>query len=433
MQFRSSLATEESVTENIFNAISIYMPYSLASRNITAEAMTGVTVDADNYAVLTVNADNYKDILAGTALYDWKPVFNDDTNFEVTLYLIVFDDTGFSATVGDKSIEWNPLSKAFGDLYFISFFKTMFSEHRNGNKVESDPAEATDYNDSNYFDMLLCLSYLCENEASLSFCLAEVAVDVLAKATETDSNPCKVQSLSRADETEHCTTLTGSTLADRAEYAWGYLNLIAPDHTMLYVHNGAFMTSIILAKWFEEKNESGMYLGNKLAKIRLNNARVKPTGLPSPLNSDVNLNLDKTVYTNLDEKHVGYFISVSSASDSNAELVRDRTIGNFPTNAYMMSKWICYQTSQDCANMVTANATLTKPYLTNQATYDAIKQLLLNNIQKMALTGRLVNAELNFPPLSDVVKGQTITGTGVWSATYVDDIESVRLTGTINF
>ena len=51
----------------------------------------------------------------------------------------------------------------------------------------------------------------------------------------------------------------------------------------------------------------------------------------------------------------------------------------------------------------------------------------------MALTGRLVNAELNFPPLSDVVKGQTITGTGVWSATYVDDIESVRLTGTINF
>lgn len=433
MQFRSSLATEESVSENIFNAISIYMPYSLASRNITADAMSGVEVTADKYAVLTVNVDNYNDILAGTALYDWKPVFNDDTNFDVTLYLIVFDDTSFAVTVGDKSIEWSPLKKAFEDLYFISFFKTMFSEHRNGKKVESDPAEATDYDDSNYFDMLLCLSYLCENEASLSFCLAEGAVDVLAKATETDDNPCKVQSITRADETAHCTTLTGSTLADRAEYFWGYLNLIAPDHTMFYIHNRAFMTAVILAKWFTEKNESGMYLGNKLAKIRLSNSRVKPTGLPSPLNSDVNLNLDKSVYTILDEKHVGYFISISSASDSNAELVRDRTIGNFPTNAYMMTKWICYQTSQNCANMVTANDTLTKPYLTNQETYDAIQQLLLNNIQSMALTGRITNVELNFPPLAEVVQGQTITGTGVWEATYIDDIESIRISGTVNF
>lgn len=433
MQFRSSLATEESVSENIFNAISIYMPYSLASRNITADAMSGVEVTADKYAVLTVNVDNYNDILAGTALYDWKPVFNDDTNFDVTLYLIVFDDTGFAVTVGDKSIEWSPLKKAFEDLYFISFFKTMFSEHRNGKKVESDPAEATDYDDSNYFDMLLCLSYLCENEASLSFCLAEGAVDVLAKATETDDNPCKVQSITRADETAHCTTLTGSTLAERAEYFWGYLNLIAPDHTMFYIHNGAFMTAVILAKWFTEKNESGMYLGNKLAKIRLSDSRVKPTGLPSPLNSDVNLNLDKSVYTILDEKHVGYFISISSASDSNAELVRDRTIGNFPANAYMMTKWICYQTSQNCANMVTANDTLTKPYLTNQETYDAIQQLLLNNIQSMALTGRITNVELNFPPLAEVVQGQTITGTGVWEATYIDDIESIRISGTVNF
>ena len=433
MQFRSSLVTEESVSENIFNAISIYMPYSLASRNITADAMAGVEVTADKYAVLTVNVDNYNDILAGTALYDWKPVFNDDTNFDVTLYLVVFDDTSFAVTVGDKSIEWSPLTKAFEDLYFISFFKTMFSEHRNGKKVESDPAEATDYDDSNYFDMLLCLSYLCENEASLSFCLAEGAVDVLAKATETDNNPCKVQSITRADETAHCTTLTGSTLADRAEYFWGYLNLIAPDHTMFYIHNGTFMTSVILAKWFAEKNESGMYIGNKLAKIRLSNSRVKPTGLPSPLNSDVNLNLDKSIYTILDEKHVGYFISISSASDSNAELVRDRTIGNFPANAYMMTKWICYQTSQNCANMVTANDTLTKPYLTNQETYDAIQQLLLNNIQSMALTGRITNVELNFPPLAEVVQGQTITGTGVWEATYIDDIESIRISGTVNF
>lgn len=433
MQFRSSLATEESVSENIFNAISIYMPYSLASRNITADAMSGVEVTADKYAVLTVNVDNYNDILAGTALYDWKPVFNDDTNFDVTLYLIVFDDTSFAVTVGDKSIEWSPLKKAFEDLYFISFFKTMFSEHRNGKKVESDPAEATDYDDSNYFDMLLCLSYLCENEASLSFCLAEGTVDVLAKATETDNNPCKVQSITRADETAHCTTLTGSTLADRAEYFWGYLNLIAPDHTMFYIHNGAFMTAVILAKWFTAKNESGMYLGNKLAKIRLSDSRVKPTGLPSPLNSDVNLNLDKSVYTILDEKHVGYFISISSASDSNAELVRDRTIGNFPANAYMMTKWICYQTSQNCANMVTTNDTLTKPYLTNQETYDAIQQLLLNNIQSMALTGRITNVELNFPPLAEVVQGQTITGTGVWEATYIDDIESIRISGTVNF
>ena len=121
MKFRSTLATEENVSENPFNAISIYVPKSLASANINAEALDPATVTADNYAVIAVTVDNYNSVLASTGnlLTQWLPVFNDGTNSSVTLYLIVFDDTDFAPTLAEKAIEWAPLKKAFEELYFI--------------------------------------------------------------------------------------------------------------------------------------------------------------------------------------------------------------------------------------------------------------------------------------------------------------------------
>ena len=101
MRFRSRLAETEGVAENLFNAISIYVPKSLAQAQLSAESYDPTTVTADNYAVIAVTVDNYKNVLAdGSALLSqWLPVFNDGTNFEVKLYIIVFDDTGFAPTV----------------------------------------------------------------------------------------------------------------------------------------------------------------------------------------------------------------------------------------------------------------------------------------------------------------------------------------------
>ena len=420
MKFRSSLASTEEIDLNIFNAISIYVPKSLALANISADSYDNDAVTADSYAVITVTVDNYAKVLTegGDLLSQWLPVFNDGTNGSVTLYLIVFDDTDFEPVVTATEITWSPLSKAFDDLYFISCFKTLFST-------------SYDSTDANYHDLALCLSYKCSLESTLSMCLLELKL-VVPEGDE-DTNDVKILSLTRGDETTYCTTLVGTDTATRRQYFWGYVNLMGGSHTWLIVHNGTYMYPIVLGKWFEQPNASGQFIGNKLQKIRLSGSKVKPTGLPSPLNTDVNLNLDEKWYTNLDAKNVGYFISISDNSENNAELLRDRTVENFPVTAYLMSKWIDYEASMALANYATAQETLTNPVLANPETYKYIQRLVQGVINTMASTGRLTNITLSFPPYAQAKKGNSFEGVAVWSAVYVDDFEGVDVSGSIAF
>lgn len=433
MKFRSSLATEENISENLFDALSIYLPKSLASNNLADGSFDPAEITADKYAVVTVTVDNYKEELkdTGSLLSQWLPVFNDGANSAVTLYIIIFDDTGFAPTVGDKAIAWSPLSKAFNELYFISFFKTMFSEHYDGSKVENDPAQEGDYDDSNFFDMTLCLSNLCQNESTLSFCLCELKVAVPENGT--DTNIAKIMSETKAEEVATASTLTGSTVATRAKNFWGFMNLIGMNHSQIIVHNGNFMLPIILGSWFTRPNTTGLYVGNKLAKIRLTGDKVKPTGLPSPLDSNVNLNLEKSISDILDEKVVGYFLSISDNSRNNAELIRDRSGSNFPITAYMISKYIDYKTSQDMANFVSSLTTLTNPVLANAEAYEQLQGLLASNIQLFAGLRRLEQVTIQFPPFSEAKKGNSFEGIAVWSAVYIDDLESVNISGSIQF
>lgn len=427
MKFRSSVASTETSDLNIFNAISIYVPKSLASANLDASSYDESTVTADNYAVITVTVDNYTDVLASGSqlLSQWLPVFNDGTNSEVTLYVIVFDDTGFAPSLTAGAITWAPLTKAFEELYFISVFKTMFDTDYTS-LTEGDTPTV-----NNYADLALCLSYLCATESTLSVDLLEVAVTVPTGTT--DSNTIKILSHTRGEETAQCTTLVGTDASTRAEYLWGYVNLMGGSHTWIIVHNGSYMFPIVLGKWFEATNASGQFVGNKLAKIRLSGSSVKPTGLPSPLNSDVNLNLASSWYENLDEKYVGYFISISDSTANNAELIRERTLENFPVTAYLISKWIDYTASQTLAEYATATSTLTNPVLANEKTYSYIQQLVQSTINTFASTGRIVDVALNFPAYADAKQGQTFSGTAVWSATYIDDLEGVEISGSITF
>lgn len=432
MKFRSSLASTEEIDENLFNAISIYVPKSLAQAQFAETAYDADAVSGKKFAVITVTADNYAKVLSATGgLYSqWLPIWNDGANVAVTLYCIVFDDTGFAPAVGAGAITWEPLSYAFGELYFISYFKCLFSEHYDGKVAgEGNPVE---YDDSNYFDLALCLSSLCEGESTLSCFLCEAHLDVYEEGEE-DPNVCKVMSLSRGDETNHCVTMQGTTKADRAEYFWGYVNLIGGNRTFLVIHNGSIMLPIVLASWFTEPNDSGQYIGNKLAKIRLTGSKVKPTGLPSVLNSDVNTNIGSYIYDNLDAKHVAYFNSISGNSLNDAQMFSDRTVANAPVTAWQMAKWIDYQTSQDLANWRDARSTLTKPVLCNEAAYAQIQGMLVSNIQAFIGTGRLTNITLDFPPFSEAKKGNDLEGIMVWKATYVDDLGGVTITGSVEF
>lgn len=439
MKFRTAFAANEDVSENLFNALSIYIPKSLAKAQFAEGAYDEDKVDADNYAVITVTVDNYAKVFASTgALYaQWLPVFNDGTNMDVTIYCLVFDDTNFAPTLGAAGLDWKPLTKLFQDLYFISYFKFMFDLDYTGadttvTETDEEGEETTKTVSSTYFDRALCLSTLCEGEATLSFFLCEAHLDVY-KEGEEDTNACKVMSLSRGDETSHCLTMEGTTAQDRAEYFWGYLNLIGGNRTFFTIHNGSVMLPIVLASWFTEPNDSGEYIGNKLAKIRLQGSKVKPTGLPSPLNTDVNLNIGSYIYDNLDAKYVAYFISIDGTTLNNAEMVRDRNVQNFPVTAIMIGKWIDYNTSQDVANWRDARDTLTKPVLCNEEAYAAIQGMLISNVQKFSGTGRIVNAQFDFPPFTEAKQGTDLTGTMVWRATYIDDLGAVTMTGTIEF
>lgn len=432
MKFRSTLKTEENVENNLFNAVSIYVPKSLAAANLASGSYTPSEVTADKYAVIAVTVDNYTSVLAAGSvlLSQWLPVFNDGTNSAVTLYVIVFDDTSFAPAVTANALTWQPLTKAFNELYFISFFKTLFSEHYDGSKAKTEPSAETDYDDSNYFDMALCLSYLCEMESTLSFDLIELKVAV---PNGSDTNICKIMSQTEAEELAHCTTLVGSSREDRAQYFWGYWNLIGNKHSEVHLHNGAFMIPIILGAWFEKPNVTGEYVGNKLAKLRLTDSKVKPTGLPSPLNGAVNLNLSNDITAILDAKVVGYFISIADNSDNNAEFIRDRSGSNFPITAYMISKFIDYKSAQDTAKYATRVTTLTKPVLANKKTYEHIQEILVGNIQNFAGLGRLDNLVVKFPPYAEAKQGQWFKGTAVWSAVYIDDLEGVEISGSISF
>ena len=435
MKFRASLVDTTEISENLFNAISIYVPKSLAENNLASGAYDPEEVTATTYAVIPVTVDNYKEVFkSGSALLNqWSEVFNDDTNISVTLYIIVFDDEDFSPTVTATAIDWAPLSKAFNELYFISFFKVMFSEHYDGSAVSHDPAQEGDYDDSNYFDMCLCLSYLCSLEKELSFFICEVHVVVPATESTTDSNACKILSQTREAEVAHCTTLTASTKADRAQYFWGYVAFMGGEHSYIMVHNGSVMLPIILGRYFEETNASGEFVGNKLCKIRLSGAKVKPTGLPSPLNTEVNLNLISAWYKNLDAKNAGYFISISGNTLNDAELLTDRSVSNFPMTAYMMKCWICYNASQELANYSSRVSSLTDPVLANEKTYAYIQGLVQQKINTMAGNGRLEGIILKFPPYATAKQGNKFVGTAVWSAKYVDDFGGVDVSGSINF
>ena len=118
MRFRSTLSAEAQAQDiNIFNAVSIYVPKSLASTNLESASYDPAAISGDAYGVITVTVDNYKSVFKSTGnLYaQWLPVFNGDTNFNVTLYIVIFDDTGFSPTLGASAISWSPLTKAFND------------------------------------------------------------------------------------------------------------------------------------------------------------------------------------------------------------------------------------------------------------------------------------------------------------------------------
>lgn len=200
MQFTSGVQATEDTSTDLFNAISVYVPHNLAAANIIDYVADGIATEAVP-VIKTVTVDNYREVLQGALLRQYEVIFNSDTNLDVILYVVVFytpDGSGADVfadylTVTDYAIDFSPLTTAFNLLYHISFFKTIFSEHYDGTVVVGNGA----YDDSNYFDLVLALSYLCIAKKELSYNLA--AIHVSFPLATPDTNPCLIASKTRGN------------------------------------------------------------------------------------------------------------------------------------------------------------------------------------------------------------------------------------------
>jgi hypothetical protein len=136
MHFSSSVEVIIDEKNELFHAISIYVPMSLAPANIADFNPTWVS--AEKPAVFTCVLDNYKEIMKGKLLDQWADAFRQDTNTSLILYVIVFLDDASTANmweIDDVSIKFAPITSAFNKLFFISYVKTLFDETYAGKPV----------------------------------------------------------------------------------------------------------------------------------------------------------------------------------------------------------------------------------------------------------------------------------------------------------
>jgi len=428
VRFRSGLMTSVPARADLFNGQVIYMPSFLAAENIVDYDGTGLTDAVPIVKVITL--DNYTSVMQGELLAQYAPVFNGGTNVDIILYVVIFNAADAAAVtaglaVTATSIKFPALENAFKETYFIGFYKTMFSETYDG--VDTDAA---------YFDLALCLAYLCQYETTLSYALLFTKVDLPLAAT--DTNICKIASVDKATQVAACTALNvviAGIANPRNDYFWGMLNFMTCDNTMLIVHSEPYnIVPMMIAKYFEVgKNGSGTYVGNKLSNIRLSGNRIKAMGTPSILNANVNANMPLAIAKRLDEMNVAYLATISDASANDCALVRATGIQGFPVNAYAIGKYVDYNSSQDAANWITAFETGTNPVLRNEQAYNTLQTIPLGYLQKFVTSpSRLEKLNVLFPAFNELPKEKrAFTVTKTWEVIYVDDFVEIFIFGTI--
>jgi len=304
---------------------------------------------------------------------------------------------------------------------------------------------------SQFFDLSLALAFLCKLNPTLSQFWSQVRIQLFEddfpnkalgtgeKLSDYDPNKCWIRSASEAEELAGIPNLSLASAVTRAKFYWGALKLMQANNTFLVCHcepndlNGVAtnILSEILATWFTKKNASGLYVGNKVHNIRLSNSNIKPLGWPSPLNSAVNEN-DAGAREVLQPKGVAYLQTISDNSLEDCRLTYARTLDKVSLNAKMMAKWIDYRSAMECANLITDKGTLTNPVLTNNEAYAQIQSIVSLNLYKFNDTKRLYNTKLSFPSFEVAKVGLTaLEASSAWSALYVDDLDSVTVTGGI--
>jgi len=134
MLFSSSVDVVETISNEPFHCLSVYIPSNIAPAVIQEYANDAVQLTKKKPLVYSCDVQNYADIMQGELLTQMQPIFRDDSNIAVVIYLIVFYCDGTSADweVTATAIQHAPLATAFEKLYFISYIKMLFDPNMNG-------------------------------------------------------------------------------------------------------------------------------------------------------------------------------------------------------------------------------------------------------------------------------------------------------------
>ena len=279
---------------------------------------------------------------------------------------------------------------------------------------------------SKYFDHALALAYLAKSDSKLSTFWPIVKVDINKAKLTVDTNKCWCRS---KIDSEQKAAMTSLVTGDRAKYFWAALVLMNAQRVFLSVDcEDRNMVAIILNAWFAEKNSSNEYVGNKLSMLRISNQ--KCFGLPSIIDSNYNAN--DTWFDEFDKMNIGYFASISASANGDSYLSACRDVNGFPINAWMIAKFADYKSGQDCADLITDKGTLTDPTLTDELTYKKIQNIAIGNVTMFSGTRRIRDVVPKFPSF-DIAKvsATAIEASSAWSAKYVDDLDSVTISGGI--
>jgi hypothetical protein len=521
-KFSSSVTVTNVDNSDLFNSVSVYLPKSFAAANIIDFDPSSVTQHSP--ALLALTVDNYVDEIKGDLLSQLTPIFRDDSNYDVTVYIVVFFDTDASPTLWDKGstyITFSPLTEAYEELYFLSYVKLLYDPDYNGEdvtiagvvssmlititngdsaamvlaageytftagdktfgftldssqsiaagaslagikatatvvgtttattstavlysafspalaatatiaitSVTQGSAEVT--RPSTYFDLALAMAYQAKSNVKLSVFWAVVKLDwsKIDLTLGTDTNKCQIRKLTVAEEEAGMTSIATK---DTATYFWGALYLMGALNTFLAVDCEARnLLSYILYAWFAGTNSSGQYVGNKLSLIRITDQ--KCFGPVSSINGAYNAG-DSDGYDTFDAKNVGVLEPISGTSSSDSALSMCRGVLGTPINALMIAKFVDYKSSQECADMITDTGTLTNPVLTNELAYKKIQNLVITNLNLFTGTKRITNIVSNFPSFDKAKVSRTaLEAASSWSAVYVDDLDTVTISGGI--
>jgi hypothetical protein len=522
LKFLSTVTVQAADNSDLFNSVSIYMPRSFAAANIVGFNQSIVT--ALKPAILAVTVDNYRDELKGSLLSQITPAFRSDTNVDLTVFVIVYYDLDTIPTYWDKGLDYisfDPLTKAFQGLYFLSDIKLLFDPDYNGEDVTIPGTVATavlsfvngaavsktyvagsytfvggdktwqltldvdhtvlagatlagiaaqatvvgiasmttamhplysaftppldalttvnvtavvqgtaaSTRPSTYFNMALAMAYLAKGNLNLSTFWAIVKLDWTKIDTDalTDTNKCLIRQKSLAEDMAGIVSIASG---DTAAYFYGALRLMGAENTFVAVDCEARnVMALILQQWFGSKNSSGQYVGNKLSLIRI--AGQKCFGPVSNINSQYNAG-DSDGYDTFDAKNVGCLVPISGSASGDSVLSMCRSVTGTPINALMIAKYCDYRSSQDCADMISDKGTLTNPVLTNEEAYASIQNIVIGNLLRFSGTKRIVSILANFPAFSVAKVGLTaLEAASSWSAVYVDDLDTITISGGI--